>query len=61
ALGPIIPKHALSHFTPKLLEQILEKSDQEIKEAFIDPKGLGKFKESVLKILNDFGLEKVLV
>jgi len=61
ALGPIIPKYALSHFTPKLLEQILEKSDQEIREAFIDSKGLGKFKESVLKILNDFGLEKVLV
>ncbi len=61
ALGPIIPKYALSHFTPKLLEQILEKSDQKIETSLVDAKGLGKFKETVLKILNDFGLEKVLV
>ena len=61
ALGPIIPKYALAHFTPKLIEQILEKSDQNIDTTIVDAKGLGKFKEDVLRILNDFGLEKILV
>jgi len=61
AIGPIIPKYSLVHFTPKLLEQILEKSDQNIDAVIIDAKGLGKFKENVLKVLNDFGLEKVMV
>jgi D-aminoacyl-tRNA deacylase len=58
ALGPIIPKYALQYFSTKLIEQILAKSDQEIKTALIDTKGLGKFKEEVYRILNDFGLER---
>ena len=61
ALGPIIPKYALEFFTPEILHQILEKSDQPIKSALIDKKGLGKFKEATLAILNTFGLEKIFV
>src|SRR5579862_635125 len=61
SLGPIIPKYALHNFNAKLLEQILVKSDQAIKSAIVDAKGLGKYKETVHKILDDFGLEKVLV
>jgi len=61
ALGPIIPKYALEHFSQELLEQILEKSDQKIETALVDAKGLGKFKENVFETLEDSGLEKVLI
>ncbi len=58
ALGPIVPKYALEYFTPEILKQILEKSDQPIKNALVDRKGLGKFKDVVLRILDDFQLER---
>jgi D-aminoacyl-tRNA deacylase len=61
ALGPIVPKYALEFFTPEILEQILQKSDQPIKTALIDKKGLGKFKEAALGILDSAGLEKIFV
>ena len=61
ALGPIAPKYALEFFTPEILEQILQKSDQPIKAALIDKKGLGKFKEAALGILDSAGLEKIYV
>jgi D-aminoacyl-tRNA deacylase len=61
ALGPIIPKYALEYFTPEILQQILQNSDQPIKNALIDKKGLGKFKDATLEILDSFGLEKIFV
>lgn len=61
ALGLVVPKYALDNFTPKILTQILQKSDQPIRSALVDRKGLGKFKDSVLQILEAFGLEKIFV
>jgi D-aminoacyl-tRNA deacylase len=61
ALGPIVPKHGLEFFTPEILKQILEKSDQKINHALIDKKGLGKYKAETLRILDGFGLEKIWV
>ncbi len=61
ALGPIIPKYALQYFTSDILEQILRKSDQPFRYALIDKKGLGKFKDAALRILDSSGLEKIYV
>jgi D-aminoacyl-tRNA deacylase len=61
ALGPIVPKYALEFFSPDILSQILQKSDQPIKAVLIDRKGLGKFKDSVFKILDSSALEKIFV
>ena len=60
-LGPIVPKYALEFFSSEILGQILQKSDQPIRAVLINRKGLGKFKDSVLKILDSSGLEKIFV
>ena len=59
ALGPIVPKYALEHFNKKMLEQILSKSDQNVNVALLDSKGLGKYKEDVMKVVEDSHLEQV--
>ncbi|MHB1868045.1 MAG: D-aminoacyl-tRNA deacylase [Nitrososphaerales archaeon] len=57
ALGPIIPKYALEYLNKEMLEQILSKSDQKVNIALVDYKGLGKYKENVIKLLQDSHLE----
>lgn len=57
ALGPIVPKYALEYFKGDILKQIVEKSDQPVTKALLDKKGLGKYKDDVLKLLSEFGLE----
>jgi D-aminoacyl-tRNA deacylase len=59
ALGPTVPKYALEHFDRGILDQILRKGDQPIRSALIDAKGLGKHKESVLKLIEETGLELI--
>ena len=61
ALGPIIPKYALEFLDSKIVAQILEKSDQPVKYALIDKKGLGSHKEAVHRVLENFDLEKIYV
>jgi D-aminoacyl-tRNA deacylase len=61
AVGPIVPKHSLEFLDHDLLDQILQKSDTEIKIALVDQKGLGKFKQPVMKALDEFPLEKVSI
>ncbi|MDA4111061.1 MAG: D-tyrosyl-tRNA(Tyr) deacylase [Thaumarchaeota archaeon] len=61
ALGPIIPKYALEFLNHDIVDQMLNKSDQEIKIALIDQKGLGKFKDRVNQVLGEFNLEKILI
>jgi D-aminoacyl-tRNA deacylase len=61
ALGPVVPKYALEFLTPEITKQMIEKSDQPVRYALIDRKGLGKFKEKVYTILEDLGLEKIFV
>lgn len=60
-LGPVVPKYALENFASETLTQILQKSDQPIRSVLIDRKGLGKFKDNVLQIVDGFGLEKIFV
>jgi D-aminoacyl-tRNA deacylase len=61
AIGPVVPKHVLEYFTRDILNQILQKSDQEMKIAFIDQKGLGKYKRQVLDLLDEYPLEKISI
>jgi len=61
AIGPVIPKHALEYFNKEMLEQILAKSDQKVKFALVDNKGLGKYKQEVMRILDSSNLEKMIV
>ena len=58
-LGPIVPKYALEYLHSDMLNQIVEKGDQKVEFAFVDSKGLGKFKEQVTKLLDESGLERV--
>ena len=60
AIGPVIPKHALEHFNKEMLEQILSKSDQNVKFALVDNKGLGKYKQEVMRVLDGSNLEKII-
>jgi D-aminoacyl-tRNA deacylase len=59
ALSVIIPKYALEYLDSKLLDQIMQKSDQEVTAALLDPKGLGKYKENVLRLIRESGLEEI--
>jgi D-aminoacyl-tRNA deacylase len=61
AVGPIVPKHSLEFFDLDLLKQIIQKSDDEVKFALVDQKGLGKFKQQVMKVLDEFPLEKISI
>jgi D-aminoacyl-tRNA deacylase len=59
ALGPIIPKHALEHFSKAILDQMLAKGDQKISMALVDNNGLGKYKQDVMNVLEESDLEMV--
>ena len=60
-LGPIIPKYGLENLTTDIMTQILSKSERPIRLALVDRKGLGRFKENVLHLIEQFDLEKIFV
>ena len=60
-VGVAIPKHSLEFVDADLLRQALSKCDQKVGLAFIDQKGLGKFKERVMSAVDEVGLERVKI
>jgi D-aminoacyl-tRNA deacylase len=61
AIGPIVPKHALEFFNKQMLDQMVSKSDQKVEFVIVDEKGLGKYKQDVLKVLDGSTLERIAV
>ncbi len=60
ALGHIIPKHSMGCFNESILAQMIRKGDQKINIAIVDSKGMGKYKQSAMKMLERSGLEIVI-
>ena len=46
AIGPVVPKHVLEYFTRDILNQILQKSDQEMKISSCRPEGAGQIQKT---------------
>lgn len=57
SIGPVVPKHALQFFTREIFSQLIKKSTEPINLIAVDMKGLGKFKEQVMNVLRDSGME----
>jgi D-aminoacyl-tRNA deacylase len=58
-LGHIVPKYSLPYVDELMLNQIIEKSEQPVKYAVVDSKGLGLEKKRVLDLLSQAGLEAI--
>lgn len=60
-LAGIFPKYALPFLDVVILSQMARKSKERVTRAVLDWKGLGKEKESVLRVLEEVGLEVVKI
>lgn len=57
SLAHCCPKYALNDLDDKMLSQCIKKSNEKIKIALIDWKGLGEHKERIIKLLDDNNIE----
>jgi D-aminoacyl-tRNA deacylase len=57
----VVAKHSLEHLDEATFGQMLQKSSTPVSMAVVDWKGLGKSKEKVVKLVEQFGLEQVRV
>ncbi|MGD1836034.1 MAG: D-aminoacyl-tRNA deacylase [Nitrososphaeraceae archaeon] len=57
AIGHIIPKYYLNDVNEDILNQMISKSVEKITCIFLDWKGLGKEKQRIMQLLNNFNLE----
>ena len=53
ALSHVCPKYNLQNLTKEILEQAIQKTQEEVKFILIDYKGLGKEKQRILEILKN--------
>jgi D-aminoacyl-tRNA deacylase len=61
AIGAVMPKHALQYLNKQIFSQLIEKSTDPINLVAVDVKGLGKFKEQVMNVIKDSGIEMLRV
>ncbi len=61
AFGAIVSKHNLKYLDRPMINQMIEKSIQNINFIHVEEKGLGKEKAKVIPILNDIDIEKIFV
>ncbi len=59
ALAAVASKHSLPHVDRPMLEQMVKKSVEDVKYAFLDWKGLGKEKERLSNLIRELGLEVI--
>lgn len=59
ALASVASKHSLPNVDRTMVEQMINKSVEDVKYAFMDWKGLGKEKDRLNSIVTDLGLEMV--
>ncbi|MEM4312374.1 MAG: D-aminoacyl-tRNA deacylase [Nitrososphaerales archaeon] len=58
-IAHMVPKYSLSCLDEFMMDHIMRKSIQPIKYALLNGKGLGKEKERIIKLIQDFGLEVI--
>lgn len=56
ALGHVCPKYMLDKLTPELIRQAMDKTYEESPEVVLDWKGLGKYKQHVIEMIEELGL-----
>lgn len=61
AFSFIVPKYSLEHLNESLFGQMLQKTSAPVRQAFLDWKGLGPYKEKVTALASQFGLEQIRV
>ena len=61
SIAGYISRHYIKYFNQKLLDQILDKCEQEIKYGVIDKKGLGKEKQRIINLLKENKLEIIYI
>jgi len=61
AFGAIVSKHNLKYLDRPMVNQMIEKSIQNINFIHVEEKGLGKEKAKVISILKDMDIEKIFV
>jgi D-aminoacyl-tRNA deacylase len=61
AIGSVASKHSLPYVDRAMLDQMVSKSIEKIRYAFMDWKGLGKEKERLSMLVNEAGLEVIKV
>ncbi len=61
AFGAIVSKHNLKYLDRPMINQMIEKSIQNINFIHVEEKGLGKEKAKVMPILKDIDIEKIFV
>jgi len=57
AVGHVCAKYNLENLNEEMLKQMIERSDDKIELAILDWKGLGKWKNKVIKLLEDYGIK----
>ncbi len=57
ALASVASKHNLVHIDEDMLKQMVDKSIEKVRYILLDWKGLGKEKDRIVKLVNDFGYE----
>lgn len=61
ALAAVASKHSLPNVDKKMIEQMINKSIEDVVYAFMDWKGLGKEKDRLNSIVSDLGIEVVKI
>jgi len=61
AIAGYISRHYMEYFNQEILEQMIEKCEQEINYAIIDKKGIGKERKRVLEILQENELKIISI
>ena len=61
ALGHIMPKYALPYIDHSMIREMINKSIEDIDSIILDWKGLGREKEKIKSLLNDYDLEVIRV
>ncbi len=61
AIPYVAPKYALGHVDERMVGQMLQRSTSPVRYAVLDWKGLGPYKEKIVGLVKQFGLEEIRV
>ena len=61
AFSFLVPKYALPNIDDKMLGQMLQKTSAPVRQAVLDWKGMGLYKDRIVDLMSTFGLETIRV
>lgn len=61
AFSYLVPKYALGNMDDQMLGQMLQKTSGPVRQAILDWKGMGQYKERIVDLMSTFGLEALRV